>query len=175
LKLRIFKSAIIFLVLLSAVIMLAACGKSDNGTEALSESDLKFLFNDKYFELDSDVQPLLAELGSDYDFSEAPSCVYEGTDKSYEYQGIAIYTYPLNGKDLIDEIILYGSEFETSRGIRVGSSKDEIIKAYGEQYIEEGDMITYRLNVSESDSPCIYFVMSNGMVESISFYSASNM
>ncbi|MDD4494330.1 MAG: hypothetical protein PHV32_08295 [Eubacteriales bacterium] len=166
---------VLVLVLSSALTLLSACGKKADESKALQEADLKFIYNDMTFELDSDVQPLLKELGSDYEFSEAPSCVYEGTDKAYEYSGIAIYTYPLNGKDLIDEIILTDSEYETNKGIRVGSTKEDIVAAYGEEYIEEGNMHTYRLHKEQADSPCIYFVLNNGTVESISFYSASNM
>jgi len=163
------------LILIPVILLVAACGQKKAEPKSLQKEDLKFAYNNKTFELDSDVQTLLDELGSDYEFSEAPSCVYEGTDKAYEYSGIAIYTYPLNGKNLIDEIVLTDSQFKTDKGVKVGSTKEDIINAYGENYIEEGDMLTYRLNNAQADSPCIYFILNNGSVESISYYSASNM
>lgn len=166
---------VLVLLLTAALTFFGACGKKADESKTMQEADLQFFYNNKTFELDTDVQPLLDALGSEYEFSEAPSCVYEGTDKAYEYSGIAIYTYPLNGKDLIDEIVLTGSEFETGKGIKVGSTKEDIVAAYGDAFIDEGSIITYRLNKEQADSPCIYFVLNDGTVESISYYSASNM
>lgn len=166
---------IFVLVLIPIISLLAACGNKGSEAKALEKDDLSFSYNGKTFELDSDVQYLLDGFGSDYEFSEAPSCVYEGTDKVYEYPGLAVYTYPLNGKNLIDEIVLTDAKYTTSKGIKVGSTKEEVVASYGGDYIEEGGMLTYRLDKAKDDSPCIYFILNNGTVDSISYYSASNM
>jgi hypothetical protein len=164
------------------LILLSACGEQkgvNNGAEdvekGINEKDLVFTIGEKEFLLNSDVKLLLDALGRDYVLSEAPSCLYEGNDKAFEYEGIAIYTYPVDGKDLIDEIVLIGEQYKTGRGISVGSTIEELTSAYGEDYIEEGNMITYRLNPDDMKSPCLYFIINDGTVESISYYSASNL
>jgi len=170
------------MALVFILILLTACGEksgdkdgTDDASKAITEKDLVFTIGDKEFLLNSDVTPLLEALGQDFVLSEAPSCLYEGNDKTFEYGGIAIYTYPLNGKDLIDEIMLTDKQYKTSRGISVGSTMEELTAAYGEDYIEDGNMITYRLNPDDMKSPCLYFIINDGTVESISYYSASNL
>ena len=100
----------------------------------------------KTFFLNSDASELLEELGEDFAVSEAPSCVYDGTDKTFKYDSIAIYTYPNGQKEIIDEIILLNDTFLTSKGIKVGSTTEEVIRAYGEKYIKKGEIMTYSLS-----------------------------
>lgn len=170
------------LALVFILILLTACGEKSGDKDGtgdapigINEKDLVFAISDKEFLLNSDVEPLLEVLGQDFMLSEAPSCLYEGNDKTFEYEGIAIYTYPMDGKDLIDEIMLTDKQYKTNRGISVGSTMEELTAAYGEDYIEEGNMITYRLNPDDMKSPCLYFIINDGTVESISYYSASNL
>lgn len=165
----------ILLIICFLMALFSACGGPDENKDGIREEDLLFAINEKAFSLGGDVKPLLDELGEDYELSEAPSCLYEGMDKSFEYDGISIYTYPLDGKDIIDEIQLNGKQYKTGRDISVGDTLEDITAAYGEDYVEEGDVITYRLNTDDIKSPCIYFIMRDGVVESISYYSASNL
>lgn len=142
-----------------------------------TEEDLTIVIGGTAFSLNADVSGLLAVLGEDYDFFEAPSCVYEGTDKSYDYAGISIYTYPVDNLDLIDEIVLLDAGYETPKGIKVGSSLEDIIAAYGNGYQDDGDIITYSLDPDPANlkSPRLYFILDEGQITSISYYSASNI
>lgn len=170
------KKIIAVCVLVLMLFALSACaGSGGNGKAAFGETDLIFTLNGNEFALDSDVSGLLRELGDEYSLSEAPSCLYDGTDKTYEYEEISIYTYPLNGKDLIDEIQLTGSSFKTAKGITIGSTRDDIVNAYGEDFADEGGIITYSLIPGDANSPCLYFTVEDGLVTGISYYSASNM
>lgn len=164
-------SAMVFMLTL-----LCACATpniSEKGS--FGENDLIFELNNKKFYLDGDASVLLRELGEKYSYSEACSCLYNGNDKTFEYTGISIYTYPLDGKDLIDEIQLTDSTYSTTKGICVGSTIEDIIATYGADYIDESGVITYRLAPDDMNSPCIYFMNENGLITGISFYSASNM
>lgn len=158
-------------ILFLMTLLLSSC----SGTESFSEKDLEFTVNDIVFRLDQDVAPLLEALGDGYETAEAPSCVYEGMDKTFIYGSVEIYTYPLNNKDLIDEIAFVDSTFKTKRGISIGDSKEDLIKAYGEDYTDEGGVYRYALKKGDLDSPCIYFTMDQDYVSGISLYSASNM
>lgn len=163
-------------VIICMLILVSACaGGIKQESKGFGKSDLNFELNGKVFALNSDVKALLTELGDSYEFSEAPSCVYEGTDKTYEYAHISIYTYPVKDKDHIDEIVLTGSSYKTVKSIRTGSTLEEVVAAYGNNYKDEGGMITYRLEPDNMKSPSLYFVVEDGVVSSISYYSASNI
>jgi len=149
------------------------CSCANN--RGLNQNDLEFKINGKSFLLDSDVTVLLKELGDNYELNEAPSCVYEGKDKTFVYEGIEIYTYPLNDKDMIDEILLTDRTYKTNREIAVGDTKNDLIKAYGEEFIDEGGIIKYSLKPDDHGSPCLYFQLTDDKIVAISYYSASNM
>jgi len=67
------------------------------------------------------------------DFTELTSCAYKGNDKVYEYADIMVYTYSDGVDDYILSIEFKGTT-ETSKGIRIGSTKAEVLKAYGSTY-----------------------------------------
>lgn len=170
------KKILISLAVVCLLFSISACAASGgNGEAGFGENDLIFVLNDKEFVLDGDVSALISELGDGFTLYEAPSCLYDGTDKTFEYVGVTIYTYPLNGKDLIDEIQLTDGTYSTSKDISVGSTTEDVIEAYGEDYADEGGIITYRMVPDDAKSPCLYFITEGGIVTGISYYSASNM
>jgi hypothetical protein len=66
-------------------------------------------------------------------FTELTSCAYKGNDKVYDYGNFTLYTY----SDGIDDYILsieLTSSLSTSKGIQIGSSREDVLKAYGEDY-----------------------------------------
>ena len=63
---------------------------------------------------------------------DAPSCAFVGEDKQFIYDFATIYTYPMDGVDMINEIYIYGGEYTTSRGIGLGATIDEVKAEYGE-------------------------------------------
>jgi len=66
-------------------------------------------------------------------FTELTSCAYKGNDKVYEYGGFTLYTYSDGTDDYILSIEL-NSSLSTSKGIQIGSTKADVLKAYGEDY-----------------------------------------
>ncbi len=175
---------VLLITLMTAILLLGACaGGADTPAVQdepvageFSESDLTFVYGGTQFPLNSDAALLLEALGSEYELTEAPSCVYVGEDKLFEYSDISIATYPLDGKDLIDEIYIIGGDYQTTKGIKIGSSEQEVAEQYGQNENESGDII-YALNGSIDDpkSPKLTFEMTDGAVSGISFYAASNV
>ena len=163
---------VILLVML--LIVLSACAAKTG----LTEEDLIFGVNGQTFALDSDASKLVEALGEDYSFSEAVSCAYVGMDKVYAYDGISVFTYPLDDIDRIDEIYITSDAYSTEKGITVGSTLEDIQKAYGKEAIDEdGDgllVLTTEGPSIDTDQPCLYFVMDGDTVLEFSFYSASN-
>ncbi|MBQ3987178.1 MAG: hypothetical protein II629_00280, partial [Ruminococcus sp.] len=81
---------------------------------------------------------VLSKLGKAVNVSSAPSCHGDGEDKTYEYNGFTIYTYPGGGNDLVLEVNVLSSAVPTSKGIKVGSSLNDITAVYGNGYTTDG-------------------------------------
>lgn len=170
----ILKKTRLFILIALLVIMLAACASGSG----MTESDLVFHVNGGEFALNSDASALIAALGDDYAYSEAVSCHYVGMDKTFAYDGIQVFTYPIDDVDYIDEIYITSNQYSTAKGITVGSTLADIQKAYGKDAADvDGDGLLV-LNLDgpsiDTDQPCLYFVMDGDTVLEFSIYSASN-
>jgi hypothetical protein len=65
----------------------------------LADGDLLFTAGGKSYALWTDVAPLLATLGEDYEYRESISCAYAGYDKTFDYGDVVVYTNPVEEKD----------------------------------------------------------------------------
>ncbi len=170
----ILKKTRLLILVVMFVVMLSACGAK----AGMSEDDLIFHVGDSAFALDSDASKLVEALGENYTYSEAVSCAYVGMDKVFSYDGIDIFTYPLDDIDRIDEIYITSDAYQTAKGITVGSTLSEIQAAYGKDAADvDGDgllVLTLDGPSIDTDQPCLYFVMDGDTVLEFSFYSASN-
>lgn len=96
------------------------------------------------------------------EFAELTSCAYKGNDKVYDYTGFSLFTY----SDGIDDFILsieFTDTTQTKKGLKIGSTKAEVIKAYGEDYE------TKLLNIVYTDGQTnLTFLVINDKVEGIS-------
>lgn len=91
-----------------------------------------------------DMRNYVGLLGDPDAYGAAKSCTEAGDDKVYTYGGTTIYTYITNGADIISLIEITGNECLPS-GIHIGSTKDEVIAAYGSAYTEEGTEWLYEM------------------------------
>lgn len=180
------KNRLLIIVMAVIILMLAACSAGNSqvagkpGSESakgFGEKDLVFAYNGKEYPLKSDAAPLLAALGSDYKETKAISCAYIGEDKVFEYEFMTILTYPMEGKDLLDEIYFTGGSFETPKGIKIGSTLEEVKAKYGEKGFEKDGSYVYVLSgdINDLKSPQLIFELKDGKVSGVSFYGASNV
>ena len=144
------------------------------------EHDLGISVNNQWFPIQHDVRELLAAIDGNYVLSTAPSCVFEGDDKEFDFGGVLISTNPNpdGTRDIWFSIFITCEEFPTARGIRVGSTLEDIIAAYGSRYFWEGNnVITYSISGIPGDisSPCIQFTLSDGIVTAIEIYFPTNV
>ena len=99
----------------------------------------------------SDPAELIAAItehdGEAPEIDEAESCLYDTMD--YEYNGLEVTVgsyHPQGGPDeVINCFIVYDGEWVTARGIGIGSTLEEIVAAYGEDYILEADTVVYAI------------------------------
>jgi len=154
------------LLVLILLLGLCACGGKSG---AFSEADLALTVDGASITVKSSVEDILSALGDGYTYSEAISCVYEGMDKTYEYENMALYTYPDAAADRLMEIYCVGGEVTTSKGITFGATKAEIIEQYGKEYVEAGATISYELPTQNAENlpASLYFVLEDDAVAAI--------
>jgi len=132
----------------------------------------------QWFPIWQDASGLLSTLGGDYILSTAPSCVFEGEDKEFAFDGFYVFTNPDGDRDIWYSFYIETDAFPTARGIKVGDSLDDVFSAYGDRYYWEGDTIlTYSISGVEGDaaSPCIQFTVLDGFVAAIDIYYPTNV
>lgn len=165
----------------------------------ISANLLQLKINGKLYGLDENVRPLLRTLGAkDYKVESSQSCAYDGLDKSYTYTYLKdgkvgkciISTVPIvKGEDNICEInirTVIDAEVETSKGIKLGSSRNDVEKAYGKYYTEslvvlgEDDsyikMFYWAGTPNQPGQPYLYFFLTpdSGEVTGMGIYSGKN-
>ncbi len=148
-------------IITALALMLASCSvpaaqTGESAKPGFSENDLVFVYNGAQFPLCSDVAPLLEALGSGYKMTAAESCVYKGDDKWFYYPDeempdIMVATNPIEGKDVFYLIEIYGEDYATSKGIKVGSTLDEVKAAYGGGGFELDGAYVYFLSGDSED------------------------
>lgn len=142
------KKRLFYTFILFTCLFLTGCGKQQSG---FSSEDVKAVFNGKTLDLDADVSQLFAVLGDAYQYSEQSSCYYPGMDKTYTYPGVTVVTYPtLAGAEHIVEIKLTDDTYATSKGAKVGMSRDQIEQLYGTDYQSAGILLNYQADEKRS-------------------------
>ena len=150
-------------------------------TELDMDRDMGISVGGQWFPIWQDASGLVQALGMithDYVLSTAPSCVFEGEDKEFDFGGIFVFTNPDGARDLWFSIYFTKDLLSTSRGITIGSTLEEVHEAYGDRFYWEGDTIlTYSISGIEGDaaSPCIQFTIINNRVTAIDIYYPTNV
>jgi len=84
--------------------------------------------------------PIIEQLGEPLNYFEAPSCAFDGVDKSWFYQSFEVHAYPENDDDFILSVILLDDIYGTEKFVYIGMTYDDMVAAYGngyEQYLEQ--------------------------------------
>jgi hypothetical protein len=145
------KASKYILAALAVSLMVSACGCGTNAEAkfepGFTEADLFLVINGQEYRCAVNIEEIIAVFGDGYEYSEAISCLYEGLDKSFIYDIAEFYTYPARNGDYVNEIYVSSQEVASSRGMRVGSTRDGVIAAYGEPAEDTGSLLIYELAV----------------------------
>lgn len=177
------------LIILAAILLLAGCGKekaadtSDNAkdnevTQKVEETvdetasddasqtaeGYHFTVNGVTIPMNVDFAPIHEKLGKEAQYFEAASCAFQGLDKIYTYSGYEINTYPNGDKDYVASVYFLDDSVSTEEGIYLGSTLDEVIAVYGEDYTEDSGEYTYTLGETE-----LSFIIEDDSVVSITY------
>ncbi len=112
------------------------------------------------------MKEVLEDLGKEQSYFEAPSCAFEGLDKTYTYSGFVITTRPDGEEDYVSSIRLTDDSVTTPEGIYVGSSEADVVAAYGEGTRDEAELRYTR------DSTALSFILEGDKVVSIEYLAA---
>ncbi|MHB8129638.1 MAG: putative periplasmic lipoprotein [Mobilitalea sp.] len=118
-----------------------------NSTEVTGElaEGYKFVYNDVTIPMNTDSEPIIESLGEPVEYFEAPSCAFQGLDKIYYYNGFELSTYPSGDKDIVSTVNFLDDSVTTEQGIYLGATLEEVIAAYGKDYVQDLASYTYYL------------------------------
>ncbi|MBQ8431914.1 MAG: hypothetical protein IJX28_03425 [Clostridia bacterium] len=155
------KKIVAVLILLSTVcFLLVGCG-----TEGTAQ-DVTYTFavGSTTVAIDAPAASLLEALGAWSDYAESPSCAFEGMDKVYTYASFELETYCLGGVDYIAAVHLLDDSVTTRKGIRIGSTAQEVLDAYGTPASQSDAAIVYTATGMK-----LQFLLRDGVVTNIQY------
>ena len=77
----------------------------------------------------ADIQSLLGEPD---DMLEAPSCVHDGSDILYFYDGVEIVTMPSDSGEQLYSISITADSVTTEEGLSIGMTGEDALRLYGD-------------------------------------------
>lgn len=116
---------------------------------------------------DTDMSGVLAQLGEPVSYFESQSCAFKGLDKVYTYDHYRIETYPDGEKDVISSVVFLDDIAETTEGISIGMTKEEMESVYGTDHEEKKGMTVYT-----KDGKYLAFLLKDDVIQSIEYNSA---
>ncbi|MBE6950522.1 MAG: hypothetical protein E7451_04205 [Ruminococcaceae bacterium] len=114
--------------------------------------------------MNAEAAPVLEALGEPVSFTEEASCAFEGLDKTYNYGGFFLQTYPLGDADYIYSVWLMDDSSTTPEGIYIGATQAEVEAAYGADAFNGSN--AYILTGTTST---LTIILADGVVSSIQY------
>ena len=117
--------------------------------------------------LDQSFDSFAAAYGTDYYESKVPSCIPKGDESDmyvYEYTGMKVQCYSNGGVKYVASIHIDGSNYVTSEGVGIGSTKSDVEAAYGSGLVQGSGNILYRLGTYNLE-----FTMNGDTVSAIDY------
>ncbi len=144
------KKLICILLSLCLLLAMAACGnaqedpaanndapaqnqnKDDKPATEIKEPGFVFTYNGTEISMNAPAAEILSALGEPKNYTEEPSCAFEGLDKTYYFGSFYLQTYPMADGDYIYCLWLADDTVTTAEGIYIGAPEDQVKAAYGE-------------------------------------------
>ncbi len=134
-------ASIVLSIALAAMPMTSYGGIFKSGKEEATQKEnmeYQFKSGDTVISMGAEAGEIVKALGNTTKaVFEQDSCAYQGKDRVYTYQGFEMSTYPADGKEKIASIYFLDSTVSTPEGIKIGSTKKEVLEIYGTEYDQE--------------------------------------
>ena len=119
--------------------------------------------------MNAEAAPVLEALGEPVSYTEEASCAFTGLDKTYNYGGFYLQTYPLNDVDYIYSAWLMDDSSETPEGIYIGATQAEVEAAYGTEGFNGSNAY-----IMTGTTSTLTILVENGVVTSIQYDAVIN-
>lgn len=138
------------LLLIFALVACDDASKDDDNVVILD--DHKILYNGVVVVTGVEASELIPKLGN-YTREDGEACGTDEKDVIYTFSGIEIETHVSGSSEIVRKIEILNDSQKTEKGITIGSTRDEVIAAYGKNYTEgAGGSLRY-----EGDTSAIEF------------------
>ncbi|MCI8454811.1 MAG: hypothetical protein HFE84_09385 [Lachnospiraceae bacterium] len=134
-------------------------------TTASAELVYEFKTEQAVIAMGAEAAPIVKALGAtkSQPFS-SDSCAYQGKSTIYPYEGFELGTHTMDGKETVESVYLTNATYATPEGIKVGSTKQAVMDAYGKTAEDAFGTLRYtRKNTQVS------FYFTNGAVDSVEY------
>lgn len=95
---------------------------------------------------------------------QVPSCAIEGTDNVYNYGAIEVTAFDDSNGEVIYSVYIVDANTPTNEGLYIGDTVDHVVAAYGEDYVRDGNQITY-----QKGNTLLILILNGEYVQSIDF------
>jgi hypothetical protein len=137
---------------------------ADDAASVAAPTGYYFTLNGVTVSVNAAMAPIAEALGEPTSYFESESCAFQGLDKTYTYGSVVISTYPVDGEDFVYTIELKDDTVETTEGICIGSTKDDVTAAYGTASSETDTALSY-----EKDDSVLAFIFDGDSVANITY------
>ena len=141
----------------------AACNDSEGNKDNATQPDYYIEHIGVKIEVGTDAMPTITRLGQ-YTREEGEACGTDEKDVKYTFASFEIETHIKGEDEYIRVIKLLDDSILTPEGVTIGSTRDDVIRAYGKNY-KEGSNGAIRYEGARSNIE--FFFGSSGNVSNI--------
>ena len=126
--------ALIMALLLTLAIV--SCGEADiDHNDVVMLKNYTVNYNGVMLEVGVDMSNYISKIG-EYKSEDGEACGTSEKDVIYTLSGIEIETHVSGDSEIVRQIKIINDAQTTQKGITIGSSRDDVIAAYGNSYAE---------------------------------------
>ena len=114
---------------------LAACGDAGEDDDNVPLNNYYVMYNGVQLEVGVEMKNYVSKLG-EYTSEDGEACGTNEKDVIYTLSGIEIETHVSGDSEIVRQLKITSDAQKTIKGITIGSTRDDVIKAYGNKYTE---------------------------------------
>ncbi len=128
------KKILALCIALLLIFAMVGCGEVEDD-DNVPLNNYYVTYNGIQLEVGVDMKNYVSKLG-DYTSEDGEACGTNEKDVIYTLSGIEIETHVSGSSEIIRQIKITNDSQKTSKGITIGSTRDEVTAAYGNDYTE---------------------------------------
>ncbi len=150
-------------MLMLGLVLTSCSGGTTSSSGEQTDTGYTFQANSITVAMNAKAADLVDKLG-EYEYFEAPSCAFQGMDKTYTYAGFELMTYEQDKVDYVLSITLRDDSLTTPEGVTIGSSLADVKTAYGDDFTQDENSYQYK-----KGSTFLTFIVEDDAVTSVEY------